>query len=68
MNYLRTLLDHGAKEEKILLITVIAATYGVVQVHRLFPRVTVICAAIDTELNDQGYILPGMLLYSILTK
>lgn len=44
----------------IRLIAIIAAPEGIVRVHRDHPEVPIVVAAIDRELNDVGYILPGL--------
>ena len=44
----------------IRLIALIAAPEGIARVHRDHPEVPIVVAAIDTELNDMGYILPGL--------
>ncbi|MBI3968663.1 MAG: uracil phosphoribosyltransferase [Chloroflexi bacterium] len=41
-------------------VGLIAAPYGVEQLVRRFPHVRIHVAALDRELNDQGYILPGL--------
>jgi uracil phosphoribosyltransferase len=44
----------------IRLIALIAAPEGIVRVHRDHPEVPIVVAALDRELNDVGYILPGL--------
>ena len=44
----------------IRLIALIAAPEGIARVHRDHPEVPIVVAAIDRELNDMGYILPGL--------
>jgi uracil phosphoribosyltransferase len=44
----------------IRLVCVVAAPEGVAEVARRHPEVAVIGAALDRELNDQKYILPGL--------
>eukprot|EP01119_Soliformovum_irregulare_P021810 TRINITY_DN7333_c0_g1_i3.p1 TRINITY_DN7333_c0_g1~~TRINITY_DN7333_c0_g1_i3.p1 ORF type:complete len:358 (+),score=89.45 TRINITY_DN7333_c0_g1_i3:462-1535(+) len=57
---IQTLLDHGAQESNIILVCVIAATHGLQTIYHHFPKVKITTAAIDYELNDQGYIVPGI--------
>ena len=45
---------------RIKLINLIAAPEGVAAVSAAHPDVTIHCAALDRELNDKGYILPGL--------
>lgn len=49
-----------AGAENISALTLIAAPEGVDFVHRRYPNLTIYTAAIDRELNAQGYILPGL--------
>jgi uracil phosphoribosyltransferase len=44
----------------VRLIALIAAPEGVARVHRDHPEVPIVVAAVDRELNDVGYILPGL--------
>src|SRR5215471_5084092 len=44
----------------IKFVCLVAAPEGVAQVHRRFPEVTIVTAALDRGLNDHGYILPGL--------
>jgi uracil phosphoribosyltransferase len=45
---------------RIKLINIIAAPEGVAAVSAAHPDVTIHCAALDRELNEKGYILPGL--------
>ena len=44
----------------IQFLCVVACPAGVEQFHREHPDVAIIAAAIDPELNDHGYIVPGL--------
>jgi uracil phosphoribosyltransferase len=44
----------------IRLIALIAAPEGVERVHRDHPEVPIVVASVDRELNEHGYILPGL--------
>jgi uracil phosphoribosyltransferase len=46
--------------ENIVITSIIAAPEGVERIRTEFPRVAIVTAALDRELNDNGYILPGM--------
>ena len=41
-------------------VCLVAAPEGINAVHRVHPELPIYCAAIDRELNDKGYILPGL--------
>jgi uracil phosphoribosyltransferase len=45
---------------RIQFLCVVACPTGVQQFHREHPDVPIIAAAIDPELNDHGYIVPGL--------
>jgi uracil phosphoribosyltransferase len=49
-----------AGAQSIRLIAIIAAPEGIERLQGEHPDVTVVVAAIDRELNDRGYILPGL--------
>jgi uracil phosphoribosyltransferase len=49
-----------AGAESIRLIALIAAPEGIERLHAEHPDVDIIVAGIDRELNDRGYILPGL--------
>ena len=46
--------------EKIRVVGLIASTPGLVKFHRSHPDVPVYIAAVDPELDDRGYIVPGL--------
>jgi uracil phosphoribosyltransferase len=55
---IETVKQAGA--ESIRLIAVIAAPEGIERLHAAHPDVSVVVAAIDRELNERGYIVPGL--------
>ena len=55
---IRVIKDHGAKTIK--LVCVIGAPEGVEQIMKDHPDVQIYLAALDENLNDQGYIVPGL--------
>ena len=55
---IEVLKDWGAK--RIKLVNLIAAPEGVAAVNEAHPDVSIYCAALDRQLNDKGYIQPGL--------
>ena len=55
---LELLADRGA--EQISLVNLVAAPEGIRRVHRKFPALPIFTAAIDRELDKNGFILPGL--------
>jgi uracil phosphoribosyltransferase len=53
-----TLKRAGAQQ--ITLIALIAAPEGVAHIQRDHPDVKIVVAAIDSHLNEKGYIVPGL--------
>lgn len=49
-----------AGAQRIRFLCLVAAPAGVARVHEAHPDVPIICAALDRELNEHGYILPGL--------
>ena len=54
------LIDAGASEEKIQLISIIGAKQGVQAVKQAYPRLTLHLAAFDETLDAHGFIVPGL--------
>ncbi len=52
------LKNYGVKHIKLM--NIIAAPEGVERVHKDHPDVDIYCAAVDEQLNDHGYIVPGL--------
>src|SRR6185503_1483443 len=50
--------EHGARD--IRLACVLAAPEGIAALARAHPEVRVFTAAVDSHLNDRGYIVPGL--------
>ncbi|MEZ0239929.1 MAG: uracil phosphoribosyltransferase [Chloroflexota bacterium] len=50
----------AVKPVRIKLVNLIAAPEGVQAVSEAHPDVEIYCAALDRQLNDKGYILPGL--------
>jgi len=45
---------------QIKVICIIASPQGIAKIQKEYPDIEIITAAIDRELNEKGYILPGM--------
>jgi hypothetical protein len=56
---IRILLDHGVKEDRIIFVTFLVARGGGVSVlRRAFPKVRIVCGAVDDEMREgwlEGY-------------
>jgi uracil phosphoribosyltransferase len=50
----------GVTAANMKFVCLVAAPEGIEAVHRAHPEVPIYCAAIDRQLNDVGYILPGL--------
>jgi len=57
---LKELLERGAQATNIRIVCVVAAPPALSKVSESFPGVRIYAAMIDAELNDQGYIVPGL--------
>lgn len=60
MMAIRVLLDHSVEEENIILVALLMAEQGVHNVAYAFPKVKIVTTAVDPELNEHCYILPGI--------
>jgi uracil phosphoribosyltransferase len=54
------LLENGAEEDRISAVCLVAAPEGIKAVQDKYPNVHLIIAALDRELNEKGFILPGL--------
>jgi uracil phosphoribosyltransferase len=52
------LVEQGAKH--IRLVNLVAAPEGIRRVRKNYPRVPIFTAAVDRQLNEKGFILPGL--------
>ena len=52
------LKERGARS--IRFVCLVSCPAGLDQVHRAHPEVPIFTAAIDSELNDRAYIVPGL--------
>jgi len=50
----------GAGATAIRLVCLVAAPEGIQALHAQHPEIPVYCAAVDRQLNERGYILPGL--------
>jgi uracil phosphoribosyltransferase len=50
----------NAGVEHMRFMCLVAAPEGIAALHRQHPEVPIYCAAIDRQLNEKGYILPGL--------
>jgi uracil phosphoribosyltransferase len=50
--------EGGARS--VRLISLVAAPQGIERLHSEHPDVPIFCASVDRELNDRGYIVPGL--------
>jgi uracil phosphoribosyltransferase len=48
------------RARRIRFVCLVAAPEGIANLHRVFPDVPIVTAAVDSCLNDHGYILPGL--------
>lgn len=60
MMAIRVLLDHDVPEYNIFLVSLLMAESGVHSVAYAFPEVSIITTAVDPEINERFYVLPGI--------
>lgn len=53
-------IDKKIPQKNIKLITIISAPEGINNIQEKFPEIELITAAVDSHLNEHGYIVPGM--------
>lgn len=57
---IRLYVEKGIPETNICCICMISSPQGIEKVFSEFPAITLIVAAVDSHLNERGYIVPGM--------
>lgn len=57
---IRELLNRGVAEENIVFLNVVACPEGLDALFNAFPAVKVVTGSIDSHLNGQRYIVPGL--------
>lgn len=57
---IRLYIEKGIPEKNICCISMISSPIGLEAIFKEFPNITIIVAAIDSHLNERGYIVPGM--------
>jgi uracil phosphoribosyltransferase len=53
-------LKRGGVQGRMRLVCLVAAPEGIAAVQEAHPEVPIVCAAIDRELDERGYIRPGL--------
>jgi uracil phosphoribosyltransferase len=56
----QVLLDRGVHAEQIRFLALVAAPEGVTAFQAAHPTVPVYVASLDSHLNEQAYIVPGL--------
>jgi len=57
---IKVLLENGVKEENIIFVNLIATMDGIMTVKKTYPKVRIVTSEIDTRLNEQNFIIPGI--------
>lgn len=55
----QAICKHGVPE-KVIIASLIASEQGLVYINRFMPKAKIITAAIDKDLNENSYIVPGL--------
>lgn len=57
---LAALQERGADVSLVRVLSLIASEAALAAIHERFPEVTIFCAAIDPEINERYFIVPGL--------
>ena len=57
---IRELVRAGVDEARIVFLCVVACPEGLRALAAAYPRVRVVCAAVDDGLNEHRFIVPGL--------
>ena len=53
-------IDKGIPQSNICCVCMISSPEGIKKIFDKFPEITLIVAAVDSHINEKGYIVPGM--------
>eukprot|EP00929_Paragymnodinium_shiwhaense_P039143 TRINITY_DN20587_c0_g2_i3.p1 TRINITY_DN20587_c0_g2~~TRINITY_DN20587_c0_g2_i3.p1 ORF type:complete len:275 (-),score=31.14 TRINITY_DN20587_c0_g2_i3:490-1233(-) len=56
----QVLVEKGVSPERIVFINLVCCPEGVRALHRAFPQVRIVSAALDSHLDERKYIIPGL--------
>ena len=56
----KNFLSKGVKEENIVFMSLISSPEGLKAVSGQFPKIRIVTASLDRQLNSKGYIMPGL--------
>lgn len=56
----RIFLDSGIPEENIIFVSLISAPEGIINFRNHYKQVKIVTGVVDRQLNEKGYILPGL--------
>jgi uracil phosphoribosyltransferase len=57
---IETLIKEGVKEERILFLNVVSCPEGLDALTKHYPKIQIVTAAVDSHLNEDKYIVPGL--------
>ena len=57
---IKGLITQNAKEENILITSIIASKSGIETISKAFPKIKLITAVVDPELDENKFIVPGL--------
>jgi uracil phosphoribosyltransferase len=57
---IQVLLDHGVGEDRIVFVNLITVPEGIAAVLDRYPAVRIVTSAIDEQLNENAYMIPGI--------
>lgn len=57
---IRLYVEKGIPQKNICCVCMISSPQGIENVFKEFPNIKLIVAAVDSHLNERGYIVPGM--------
>ena len=60
LEVLQELKKSGANMKKVIFISIVCAPEGVEKINTEFPDVTIITVGVDSHLNDEKFIVPGL--------
>ncbi|OYT64311.1 uracil phosphoribosyltransferase [Methanosarcinales archaeon ex4572_44] len=60
LSIMKYIIEENCKPKKLILLSVVSTRVGIDKIRRAYPDAAIVTVSIDPELNDDGYIVPGL--------
>ena len=60
LGVMKCITEKNLKPKKLILLSVVSAKTGIDRIKKAYPNITIVTISIDSTLNSDGYIIPGL--------